>query len=49
MFRNKLGDDSPIRKFIYLKIQRQDGIESLKTLREGEFKVPIDSCIKKWK
>ena len=28
-----------------LKIQHQDGVESLTTLEEGEFKVPIDGCI----
>ena len=32
-------------KFIYLKIWRWDGIGSLMTLEEGEFKVPIDGCI----
>ena len=45
MFKNKFGEDSPIPKFIHLKIQRRDGIESLMTHEEGEFKVPIDSCI----
>ena len=40
-FKNKLGEDSPIPKFIHLK----NGVESLTTLEEGEFKVPIDSCI----
>ena len=45
MFKNKLGEDSPIQKFIHLKIRRQDGVESLTTLEEGEFKVPIDGCI----
>ena len=29
MFKNKLGEDSPIQNFIRLKIQRRDGIESL--------------------
>ena len=47
MSKNKIGEDSPIPNFIYLKIRRQDGVESLTTLEEGEFKVPIDSCIKK--
>ena len=45
MSKNKIGEDSPIPKFIYLKIQRRDGVESLMTLEEGEFKVPIDGCI----
>ena len=27
------------------KIRRWDGVESLTTLEEGEFKVPIDGCI----
>ena len=31
---------------MYLKIRRRDGVESLATLEEGEFKVPIDGCIK---
>ena len=44
MFKNKLGKDSPIPKCIHLKIRRRDGIESLTTLEEGEFKVPIDGC-----
>ena len=46
MFKNKLGEDSPIPKFIHLKIQHRDGIKSLTTLEEGEFKVPIDGCMK---
>ena len=45
MLKNKLGEDSPIPKFMHLKIQRWDGVESLTTLEEGEFKVPIDDCI----
>ena len=46
MFKNKLGDlDSPIQKFIYFKIRRWDGVESLRTFEEGELKVPIDGCI----
>ena len=45
MSRNKIGEESPIPKFIYLKIRRRDGFESLTTLEEGEFKVPIDDCI----
>ena len=44
--KNEIGQDSPIPKFIYLKIRRRDGIESLMILEEGEFKVPIDGCIK---
>ena len=47
MFKNKLGKDSSIPKFIHLKIRRRDGVESLTTLEEGELKVPIDGCIKK--
>ena len=46
MSKNKKGEDSPILKSIYLKIRHQDGVESLTTLEEGEFKVPIDSYIK---
>ena len=46
MPKNKIGEDSPIPKFIYLKIQRRDGVESLTTLEEGEFKVSIDGCSK---
>ena len=45
MFKNKLGEDSPIPKYIHLKIRHRDGVESLTTLEEGEFKVPIDRCI----
>ena len=45
MSRNKTGEDSPIQKYIYLKIWLWDGVESLTTLEEGEFKVPIDGCI----
>ena len=47
MSKNKMGEHSPIPKFIYLKIQRREGVESLTTLEEGEFTVPIDGCIKK--
>ena len=47
MSKNKIGEDSPIPKFIYLKIRRRDGVESTTTLEEGEFKVPIDGCIRK--
>ena len=46
MFKNELGEDSPIPKFIHLEIRRRDGVESLTTLEEGEFKVPIDGCIR---
>ena len=46
MFKNELGEDSPIPKFIHLKIRRRDGVESLTNLEEGEFKVPIDGCIR---
>ena len=46
MSKNKIGEDSPIPKFINLKIRRRDGVESLTTLEEGEFKVPNDGCIK---
>ena len=45
MSKNKIGEDSPIPKIIYLKIRRRDGVESLAILEEGEFKVPIDGCI----
>ena len=46
MFKNELGEDSPIPKFIHLKIRPRDGVKSLTNLEEGEFKVPIDSCIR---
>ena len=46
MFKNKLGEDSLIPKFIHLKIRRRDGVESLTTLEKGEFKVPIDGRIR---
>ena len=42
MLKNKLGKNSPIPEFIHLKIRRQNGVESLTTLEEGEFKVLID-------
>ena len=29
MSKKKVGQDSPIPKFIYLKIRRRDGVESL--------------------
>ena len=45
MFKNRLGEDSPILKFIYLNIRRRNGVESVAILDEGEFKVPIDGCI----
>ena len=45
MSKSKIGEDSPITKVIYLKIRPRDGVESLTTLEEGEFKVPIDGCI----
>ena len=32
-------------KFIYLKIRRRDGVQSLTTLEEGYFKAPIDGYI----
>ena len=47
MYRIKLGEYSQIQKLTHLKIWRWDGIESLMTLGEGEFKnkMPIDSCM----
>ena len=45
MFKNRLGEDSPIPKLIHLKIRRRDGVESLTTLEEGEFMVLTDGCI----
>ena len=45
MSKNKIGEDSPILKFIYLKIRRRYGVESSTTLEEGELKMPIDGCI----
>ena len=46
MSKNEIGQDSPIPKFTYLKIRCRDSIESLMILEEGEFKVPIEGCIK---
>ena len=46
MSKNKIGEDSPILKSSNLKIRRRDGVESMTTLKEGEFKVSIDSCIR---
>ena len=43
MYKNKIGDDSPIPKLIYLKIRRRDGVKSLMIFEEGEFKLAIDS------
>ena len=45
MLKNKLGEDSPIPKLLHLKIRRREGVESLITLKEGEFEVRIDGCI----
>ena len=45
MFKNKLGEDSPILNYIHLKLRRRDGVEPLTTIEEGEFKVPINGCI----
>ena len=42
----KIGQDSLIPKFIYLKFWRRDNVESLTILEEDEFKVPIDGCIR---
>ena len=49
MCRNKLDEDATIQKFIHGKIQCPDAIESLMTLEEGVFKMPIDSCIKDYR
>ena len=46
MSKNQLDEDSPVPKFIHLMIRRWDGIKSLTTLEEGEFKMPIDTCIR---
>ena len=46
MSKNEIDEDSPIPKFLYLKTRRGDCVESLTTLEEGEFKMPIDGCIK---
>ena len=46
MSKNILGEDSPIPKFIHLKIRRRECVESLTILEEGEFKLAIDDCIK---
>ena len=48
MSKNKLGQDSPFPKFLHLRIRRRNGVESLTTLEEGEFKFAIDGCIKTW-
>ena len=45
MSKNKLGQDSPFPRFLHLKIRRRNGVESLTTLEEGEFKFAIDGCI----
>ena len=45
MFKYKLGEDPQFPNFVHLKIRRPDGVESLTTLEEGEFKVPIEGCI----
>ena len=45
MFKNKLGEDSPIPECMHVTSRRRHGVESLTTLEEGEFKVPIDGCI----
>ena len=45
--KNKLSQDSPFPKFLHLKIRRRNGVESLTTLEEGEFKFAIDGCIKR--
>ena len=47
MFKNKIGQYSRILKFIYLKTRCRDDVESLTTLEEGEFKMPIDGCIER--
>ena len=39
MFKNKLGEDSPIPKLVPLKTRRRDGDESLTTLEKGKFRV----------
>ena len=46
MFKSKLGEDSLISKCNYLKIRRRDGVVCVTTLEEGEFKLPINVCIK---
>ena len=45
MSKDKLGQDSPFPKFLHFKIRRRNGVESLTTLEEGEFKFAIDGCI----
>ena len=44
--KNKLSQDSPFPKCLHLKIRRRNGVESLTTLEEGEFKFAIDGCIR---
>ena len=46
MSKNKISEDSPIPKFIYLKIRCRDGVESLTTL-ECELKVPLRATLGK--
>ena len=45
--KKKKSEDSPIPKCTCLKIRSRDGVESLTTLEDGEFKVPIDGYINK--
>ena len=45
MSENILGQDSPIPKFVHLKIRRRDGIEFSTTLEECKLNMPIDDCI----
>ena len=44
--KNWLGEDSPFPKFTQLKIRRRNGVESLTSLEEGEFKLANDGFIK---
>ena len=50
MFKNKLGQDSPIPKFKQLKIWRHVELASnlSMTLEEDEFNMAIDVCINVW-
>ena len=43
MSKNITDQDSPIPKFMHLKIQRRDSVESSSILKEGEF-MPIEDC-----
>ena len=45
MSKNKIGEDSPIPKFLYLKIRRQDGVEFLTPLRRVSSRCPLTAAL----